>query len=455
MMKKTHYSLFHMKHWLLVSLFSLSSFHAVANEQASIAINEHEVTAFRSTLFAPFMERGKIAISESQISASNPPKHFPDHWNAVTLTKDQLRKGCDNQSLLPLDWNLLPHHDLLNPTAMEKCGVGYRVTGTVLAYSPIHLYGTAPSYWEDFFNVTRYPGLRALPNDARHLFEIALLADGVPKHKVYELLATNKGRERALNKYSEIKDHILWWNHITEVQAWLRDGKVVMAIAPDGPLLTGSQRERDSIGINRNEMLYRLDYLAIPRKSSAPHLGYAFISFATQTEQQLRFSRVTPSGTTLKSGWTLATERDEPYLTNTPDNLIHGIPENADFYYEYGDLLTDAFNKWRSKNSLIIKTIDTNPDESDYFEEEKPELPVEILTNNQGDSADSPQIEINVTEPQSINLLDSDGDTLYTHSSLLETTSENGSDETEADEMDKLFENNPSIEIQTIDVAPN
>ena len=75
----------------------------------------------------------------------------------------------------------------------------------------------------DFFDLKKYPGKRMLRKNSQAMCEMALMADGVPKDKLYPLDVP-----RAFKKIAAIKSEILYWNSGAESQSLLRDGEVAM-----------------------------------------------------------------------------------------------------------------------------------------------------------------------------------------------------------------------------------
>ena len=75
----------------------------------------------------------------------------------------------------------------------------------------------------DFFDFKKYPGKRLMRKDSQAMYEMALMADGVPKDKLYPLDVP-----RALKKIAAIKKDLLFWGTGAESQSMLRDGEVVM-----------------------------------------------------------------------------------------------------------------------------------------------------------------------------------------------------------------------------------
>jgi putative spermidine/putrescine transport system substrate-binding protein len=75
----------------------------------------------------------------------------------------------------------------------------------------------------DFFDFKKYPGKRLMRKDSQAMYELALMADGVPADKLYPL-----DTARALKKIAAIKKDLLFWSSGAESQSMLRDGEVVM-----------------------------------------------------------------------------------------------------------------------------------------------------------------------------------------------------------------------------------
>lgn len=69
-------------------------------------------------------------------------------------------------------------------------------------------YPNPPQNWHDFFDTTKFPGKRALRNAAEGGgYEAALLADGVPREKLYPL-----DYDRATKKLNTIRKNLVFWD---------------------------------------------------------------------------------------------------------------------------------------------------------------------------------------------------------------------------------------------------
>jgi len=85
--------------------------------------------------------------------------------------------------------------------------VAYGVT--LMAYNTATLGGHAPKSWADMWNIEGFPGGRSFPsfNDPWRVLAAALLADGVPRDKLFPLDV-----DRAFKKLDQIRPAVtLWW----------------------------------------------------------------------------------------------------------------------------------------------------------------------------------------------------------------------------------------------------
>jgi len=63
---------------------------------------------------------------------------------------------------------------------------------------------------------------------------MALVADGVKAKKVYEVMSTPEGIDRAFAKLDTIKDHVVFWSSGSKPLELVSSGEVVMALAYNG-----------------------------------------------------------------------------------------------------------------------------------------------------------------------------------------------------------------------------
>ena len=126
----------------------------------------------------------------------------------------------------PIDWTIVKENGC-PPGAVVANGHGIasNILGTNLCYRSDKFPHGGPKSWADFWDVERFPGNRGLcVNDSPRSMIFALLADGVPRDKLYPL-----DFERAFKTLDRIKPHIkVWWREGNQSQQLIRDGEVDM-----------------------------------------------------------------------------------------------------------------------------------------------------------------------------------------------------------------------------------
>ena len=155
-------------------------------------------------------------------------------WDIVTSGSGSAARAGAEGLLEKLDYKVIDASAFLPGTAGEYC-VGGDVFSTVLAWNTKTYGEKGPQSWADFWDVKKFPGKRAYRKGVAGALEPALLADGVPPDKVYEVLSTPAGIERAIKKIKELKPHIaVWWSSGAQHAQLMKDGEVDMTTGWNG-----------------------------------------------------------------------------------------------------------------------------------------------------------------------------------------------------------------------------
>src|SRR5690554_1645509 len=145
---------------------------------------------------------GGVAEIKAQVESGN------IQWDVVDIETIDLERACaeglleviPRDSLKPAPDGTPAEKDFIPEALENECGVGEIVWSTVFAYNHDTLTGDKPQTMQDFFDLQKFPGKRALRKRPQVNLEWALLADGVPADQVYEKLATPEGQDRAFAK---------------------------------------------------------------------------------------------------------------------------------------------------------------------------------------------------------------------------------------------------------------
>lgn len=268
-------------------------------------------------------------------------------WDVVELETPELKRGCEEGLFETLDWSKLGGKTDLIPAAVSECGAGIFVWSTVLTYDAQKL-KKGPTSWADFWDVKTFPGKRALRKSAKYTLEIALMADGVKREDVYNVLATPQGVDRAFKKLDQLKPYVQWWESGAQPLQWLVSGDVVMSSAYNGRI-GAAQDEGHDFKIVWDNALYDLDNWAIVKGSKHKALAEQFIAFANQPENQKVYAENIPYGPVNIKTSPLLDPARLAKLPTAPDNLAVSVQVDSDFWLEHGEDLEQRFNAWAAK----------------------------------------------------------------------------------------------------------
>lgn len=310
----------------------------------------------------PYMAQTGIKINS--VDADNPAIPLKAMVEAKNVTVDvadvepsDLVRLCDEGALevLPLDeLPLAPDGTTWKDDFVEggiyECGVGTIVYSTIIAYNKEKTQGVTSV--DDFFNLEKYPGKRALRKSAKLTIELALLADGVEPEDLYEVLATPEGMERALKKLDTIKPEIIWWEAGAQPPQLLADGEVTFTTAYNGRIFNAMIDEKQPFGILWDHQILDFNLYVIPKGAPNKDAAWEFIKFATDTQRLADQAKYISYGPTRKSSMALVgkfkdgvtdmAENLPTYEGHMPGSLVTSV----EFWADYDIELSERFNAW-------------------------------------------------------------------------------------------------------------
>lgn len=229
-------------------------------------------------------------------------------WDVVDLSYEQAEKACNAGLLELIDPKKLtppedgkPIEDDFFSDALQPCGVASMAWSSLIIYDKRAFTKREPTSIEDFFDLKRFPGKRALRKGAKYNLELALMADGVSPEEVYTTLQSEEGLERALKKLGTIRQHIIWWESSQDALDLLSKRKAVMTTAYSGRTFFTVAGESQPFGLIWDRQIYHMDLWAIPRSSRNKEGALKFIAFATEASRLAGQTKWFPYGPMRKS----------------------------------------------------------------------------------------------------------------------------------------------------------
>src|SRR5215472_6945766 len=155
-------------------------------------------------------------------------------WDIVASGSGSAARAGAEGILEKLDYKVIDVTGFLPGTYQDYC-VGGDVFSTVLAWNTKTYGEKGPQSWADFWDVRKFPGKRSYRNSVAGALEPALMADGVPADKVYEVLSAPGGIERAIKNIKELKPNIaVWWVSGARHAQLMKDGEIDMITGWNG-----------------------------------------------------------------------------------------------------------------------------------------------------------------------------------------------------------------------------
>lgn len=167
----------------------------------------------------------KIAQVRAMVEAGNIAADLfvGDPWDAAA--------GCAEGILEEIDPVFLGDQEDMMAGSVLECGIGSHMFTVTFAWDKDRT-PNPPTSLEGFFDVEKYPGMRSLTSRMYTTFEYALMADGVPNDKIYEVLGTPEGLERVFKKLEPMKDQIIWWDAGQQPVTALTNHEVAYSMVP-------------------------------------------------------------------------------------------------------------------------------------------------------------------------------------------------------------------------------
>ena len=266
--------------------------------------------------------------------------------NAVDIDVAELYGGlCDlagkEDLLVPLDYSKIPNAAGIPEHLRNKYWVGFTAYTTVLAYNK-NVYGDkGPQNWTDFFDTEKFPGSRAISgNSPATNMEIALMADGVAKDKIYPV-----DMDRAMAKWSKLKPAISvqWASGAQATQ--LATSEEVDMLSIWAARIDAAIKEGAPYTYKLDDAVMDVECLVIPKNSPNPEGAMKLVNHLLDPKYQANLPNFISYGPmnqdAFKQGLVPA-DKAAKIVTST-ENLKKQLVTNMPYWAEHNE---EAQAKW-------------------------------------------------------------------------------------------------------------
>jgi putative spermidine/putrescine transport system substrate-binding protein len=275
----------------------------------------------------------ELAKLKAQVQSKNV------EWDLITLP-DRLRYTAVQDGLLSrIDYSRIDKSDLIPETVSEYACGGITFTAQLTYSTQAFPPGRAPVTWADAWDTQRFPGRRGMYAAPTYTLEFALLADGVPKDKLYPLDV-----RRALKSLERFKRDGVWWTQFPQVEQMLLSKEIVLSPWTRAiSLVLGGK----PLGISYDGAAISYEGWVIPAGSKNYDAAMRFIGFALRPDRQAALIQHIAYGPTNRKAFALIDPKVMALLPSNPENFKKGFLFSGDWWGPNLTKVTEQFNEWR------------------------------------------------------------------------------------------------------------
>ena len=291
---------------------------------------------------------GGLGEIKAQVEAGNVT------WDVVDVLPDQAITGCDEGLFEKLDQSSWIDDAVVPP--VSECIAPQIFWSYVAFYDPSAFPGKKPKNIKDFFNVKKFPGKRGIHTWANALIEMALVADGVKASKVYDVMSTPEGIDRAFAKLDTIKDHVVFWSAGSKPLELVSSGEVVMSLAYNGRVGAAILSEGKNFEYIWDAQVLEQEYLVVIKGGKNIAEAKEFVAHASTAESLALQAKYIPYGPMRKSSIGII-KKGEPYfhtgvnimphMPTRPKVLKRSIIADPFWWADNGAEVNERFGAWK------------------------------------------------------------------------------------------------------------
>lgn len=266
-------------------------------------------------------------------------------YDIIMVEAPELVRGCEDGVFAKIDYEVIDAGKFIEG-ATHECGVGGTGWGAAMFYDKTK-HPEGPSNFAEFWDVEAFPGTRSMRTGPKMTLEAALMADGVAKEDVYEVLGTDEGVERAFAKLDQIKDNIVWWKSGAQPLQLVGSGEVDYAMGYTGRII-GANNEGADYALHWNTLMYSIDYWTVVSGSDMTEEAMKMIDWITSPEPLRAQAAVWPISPANKE------VNADPALQEANPGMVlnhadEGLFISTEFWIQHGDELEAKFTAWAAQ----------------------------------------------------------------------------------------------------------
>lgn len=274
------------------------------------------------------------------------------------VTMDVIHMGSPEGSqaeqlglLEPLDFSIIDEKAIPEGAKSKYC-YPFDSYGTVMAWNTkTYPSNNGPQNWAEFWDLTKFPGKRALRANAQDLLEIALLSEGVAPADVYKVLGEAGGIERAVKRLEVLKPNIVaWWTSGAQSAQLLKDGEADLVVTWNGRAASAAA-DGGSADYTYKQSVIGTDCFGVPKGAPNKEAAMKLIAAMTTAEREAKLTEFIdygPMNAAAYKGDLIAQDKLKK-LATAPGNVETSVFSDPVWWSKHGEEAQVAFDEMMNK----------------------------------------------------------------------------------------------------------
>jgi putative spermidine/putrescine transport system substrate-binding protein len=328
---------------LLAAALNLSGVQHASAQEPTVTVSSWGGSfqdAQRDAIFKPFEKETGIHVVETTGPSFAKIKTMVSAGNAEfdvgEVTPSDYLSAVRENLLEKLDYSKI-HPSILSEIDKQfilDYGLGVMLYTKVLAYNTTKFPpGKHPKTWAEMWDVKTYPGPRVVEAGDYVVppIEYALLADGVPKDKLYPL-----DLDRAYKSLAKLRPNVVRWSTTAAMQPQaIVDGEAYVGAVTLGRVVA-LKESGAPIDFEWDGGLAQVDYWAIPKGAKNYNNALKFIEFASRPEIQAALAKLQVLGPVNKKAFDFIPPDRAKQLPTYSENLAKEVFIQPGWWSEVG-----------------------------------------------------------------------------------------------------------------------
>lgn len=266
-------------------------------------------------------------------------------WDVVQSIGMWIKPGAAGGYWEELDYAVIDKAGVPESFALPHA-LGNSMYGMILAYNTkAFAPGKEPKSWNDYWNVKDFPGRRGMLDAPRYTLDVAVIAAGSPKDKLYPLDV-----EKAFAAMDKIKGNVdVWWKQWPQAPQLLASQEIVMTLTSHTRIYDLQQKEKAPVAISWQDALLTVDNLSVIKGTRNKDAAMKLVNFMNRADLQAEFARRTTIGPANQRALTLLDDSVKQHLPTHHFAQGKMVAVDSDWWAANLEKLEERWNTWKLK----------------------------------------------------------------------------------------------------------